>query len=146
MAIGRLTAEAVERAWVTEAIVAKLEWGMKRVCPSCGARYYDLHKDPVMCPKCGAAYDPETVTKSRRARPAPVAEEPIEPMADEEIEAEATPEEGEGEEAGEGVPAEGGEEGEEEEEEEVIEDASELGEDEDDMAEVIENVEDEEER
>src|SRR5690348_17721996 len=107
---------------------------MKRVCPSCGARYYDMHKDPVMCPKCGAAYDPETVTKSRRARPAPVAEEPIEPMADEEIEADVALEEGEGEEAAEGVPAEGGEEGEEEEEEEVIEDASELGEDEDDMA------------
>ena len=126
--------------------MAKPEWGMKRVCPSCGSRYYDMHKDPVICPKCGAAYDPETVTKSRRTRAAPIAEEPIEPMADEEIEADVTPEEGESEEAGEGAPAEGGEEGEEEEEEEVIEDASELGEDEDDMAEVIENVEDEEER
>jgi uncharacterized protein (TIGR02300 family) len=125
--------------------VAKAEWGMKRVCPSCGARYYDMHKDPVMCPKCGAAYDPETVVKSRRARPAPVPEEPIEPMADEEIEADVATEEGEGEEAGETAPVEGGEDAEEE-EEEVIEDASELGEDEDDMAEVIENVEDEEER
>ena len=123
--------------------MAKPEWGMKRVCPSCGARYYDMQKDPVMCPKCGAAYDPETVVKSRRARPVPVPE-PIEPMADE-IEPDVATEEVEGEEAGEAVPAEGGED-QEEEEEEVIEDASELGEDEDDMAEVIENVEDEEER
>jgi uncharacterized protein (TIGR02300 family) len=136
--------KAAIESWGTEAIVAKPEWGMKRVCPSCGSRYYDMQRDPVTCPKCGAAYDPETVTKSRRARPAPVAEEPIEPMADEEIEAEVVGEEAD--ETGEAVPAEGGEEGEEEEEEEVIEDASELGEDEDDMAEVIENVEDEEER
>ncbi len=125
--------------------MAKPEWGMKRVCPSCGARYYDMQKDPVMCPKCGAAYDPETLVKSRRARAVPVPEEPIEPMADEEIEADIVPEEAESEEAGEAAPVEGGED-QEEEEEEVIEDASELGEDEDDMAEVIENVEDEEER
>ena len=126
MAIGRLTPE-YRSGRGTEGTVAKAEWGMKRVCPSCGARYYDMHKDPVMCPKCGAAYDPETVVKSRRARPAPVPEEPIEPMADEEIEADVATEEGEGEEAGETAPVEGGE-------------------DEDDMAEVIENVEDEEER
>jgi uncharacterized protein (TIGR02300 family) len=115
--------------------LAKTEWGLKRVCPSCGARYYDMHHDPVTCPKCGAAYDPETVAKTRRARPVPVPEEPV---ATEEVE---------GEDEAETPAVEGGEESEEEaEEEEVIEDASELGEDEDDMAEVIENVEDEEER
>ena len=40
--------------------MAKSEWGMKRVCPSCGARYYDIKREPVVCPKCGGAYDPET--------------------------------------------------------------------------------------
>jgi hypothetical protein len=105
-----------------------------------------MQREPVTCPKCSAAYDPETVAKTRRARPVPVPEEPVEPMADEEIDTDVPAEEVEAEEEGETPVVEGGEDAEEEEEEEVIEDASELGEDEDDMAEVIENVEDEEER
>jgi uncharacterized protein (TIGR02300 family) len=129
----------------TEAKVVKAELGTKRVCPSCGSRYYDLHRDPILCPKCGAAYDPETLLKTRRARSQPVVEEAIEPVAEEEIETDIVAEEVEGDEEGEALPIEGAE-AEAEEEEEVIEDASELGEDEDDMAEVIENVEEEDER
>ena len=130
--------------------MVKPELGTKRICPNCGARYYDLRRDPVVCPKCGSAFDPETVLKSRRARPAPPPEVPIEPVADEEIDTTIVPEEVEVEVEAEEIAVEGAEEAEteegedEEEEEEVIEDASELGEDEDDMAEVIENVEDEE--
>lgn len=48
--------------------VAKAEWGLKRLCPQCGTRYYDMKKNPPVCPKCGATYDPETLTKSRRSR------------------------------------------------------------------------------
>ena len=127
--------------------MVKAEWGTKRICPSCGTRYYDLRREPVMCPKCGAAYDPETLQKTRRTKAVALPEEPIEPLAEEEIDADVAAEATEAEE-GEEIAIEGAEEaeGEEEEEEEVIEDASELGEDEDDMAEVIENVEDEEER
>ncbi|MCE2522217.1 MAG: FYDLN acid domain-containing protein [Rhodobacteraceae bacterium] len=35
--------------------MAKEEWGAKRVCreEGCGARFYDLMRDPVICPKCG---------------------------------------------------------------------------------------------
>ncbi len=130
--------------------MVKPEWGMKRICPSCGTRYYDMHRDPILCPKCCAAYDPDTLLKSKRTRTPPVAEVPIEPIAEEEIDTDIAADAAEGEEEAEEVPVEGAEpaegEEEEEEEEEVIEDASELGEDQDDMAEVIENVEDEEER
>jgi uncharacterized protein (TIGR02300 family) len=121
--------------------VAKPEWGSKRICPSCGTRYYDLMRDPVVCPKCSTPFDPEAFLKSRRARPAPPVEKGLEPVGAEEIDADLETGESETaeEEEEEGVALE-----ENEEEEELIEDASELGEDEDDMAEVIENVEEEE--
>ena len=32
--------------------MAKIELGTKRVCVSCGARFYDLTKVPAVCPKC----------------------------------------------------------------------------------------------
>ena len=121
-----------------EQSLAKPEWGTKRICPSCGTRYYDLLREHVICPKCSTPYDPEAFLKARRSRPvAPVEKElaPVDADADTEVEeAEVVEDE-------EALPLA---EGEEEEEEELIEDASELGEDEDDMAEVIDNVEEEE--
>ncbi|WP_119677336.1 TIGR02300 family protein [Indioceanicola profundi] len=54
--------------------MAKPEWGTKRICPSCGTRYYDMRKDPPTCPSCGTVFDPEALLKSRRARPIPVEE------------------------------------------------------------------------
>ena len=54
--------------------MAKPEWGIKRICQSCGTLYYDLRKTPIVCPKCGAEFDPEAVLKSRRARPIAVEE------------------------------------------------------------------------
>ena len=30
----------------------KPELGLKRICVSCGARFYDLGKAPATCPKC----------------------------------------------------------------------------------------------
>ena len=144
----------IRRRTKTETIVAKQEWGTKRLCPNCGTRYYDMQHDPIVCPRCGAAFDPEALLKTRRTRATaaavvePVAEEEVEPDlgAEEVVEpGDATPvlpaEPGEAEADEEGEEAEG----DEEEEEEVIEDASELGEDEDDMAEVIENVDEEDE-
>ncbi|MGP1394170.1 MAG: TIGR02300 family protein [Inquilinaceae bacterium] len=56
--------------------MAKPEWGAKRICHSCGTRYYDMRRDPVICPKCGAEYDPEAFLKSRRTRSA-AADEPV---------------------------------------------------------------------
>jgi uncharacterized protein (TIGR02300 family) len=123
--------------------VAKPEWGTKRICPSCGTRYYDLMHDPVVCPKCSTPFDPEAFLKARRSRPPAPVEREVEPVGPEDIDSDLEVEEAEPaeeEEEEEGVPLEEGE----EEEEELIEDASELGEDEDDMAEVIDNVEEEE--
>jgi uncharacterized protein (TIGR02300 family) len=51
--------------------MAKPEWGIKRICPSCGSRYYDMKKEPPVCPSCGTIFDPEALLKSRRARPLP---------------------------------------------------------------------------
>ena len=135
--------------------MAKVEWGMKRLCPNCGTRYYDMRRDPIVCPHCGSPFDPEALLKTRRTRavaPAvaePVADEEIEPdlgaeETTEPIEAEVVlPADADAEEEEE--DAEAAEAESEEEDEEVIEDASELGEDEDDMAEVIENVDEEDE-
>jgi len=37
--------------------VAKPELGTKRLCSGCGAKFYDLNKDPITCPKCGTVFE-----------------------------------------------------------------------------------------
>ncbi|MEQ8604885.1 MAG: TIGR02300 family protein [Marivibrio sp.] len=51
--------------------MAKPEWGFKRTCLSCGAKFYDMKKDPIVCPKCEAVFDPDAATKLKRSRQAP---------------------------------------------------------------------------
>ena len=125
----------------------KREWGTKRTCPSCGARFYDLGRKPISCPKCHATYSPEDFLKNRRARPVPARKSaPAPAVAKVPLKAQATEPEAELEMGdveprkedktveppkGKGTVAAG----------ELIEDAAELGEDEDDMAEVMDNVE-----
>lgn len=36
--------------------MAKEEWGVKRVCPETGKRFYDLNADPVISPYTGQEY------------------------------------------------------------------------------------------
>ncbi len=36
--------------------VAKPELGAKRQCQACGAKFFDLNKDPIICPKCGTVF------------------------------------------------------------------------------------------
>jgi uncharacterized protein (TIGR02300 family) len=36
--------------------VAKPELGAKRQCQACGAKFFDLNKDPIVCPKCGTVF------------------------------------------------------------------------------------------
>ena len=48
--------------------MSKAEWGLKRICPSCAMRYYDMKKNPPVCPSCKTPFDPETLMRARRSR------------------------------------------------------------------------------
>lgn len=65
--------------------MVKPEWGTKRICQSCGARFYDFQRQPIVCPSCGATFEPEVLARSRRPRAAPRAAPvvaAVEPEAD----------------------------------------------------------------
>ena len=47
--------------------MVKPEWGTKRMCLSCGAKFYDLLKEPIICPKCETEFEP-AASKPRRSR------------------------------------------------------------------------------
>ncbi len=42
----------------------KDEWGVKRLCPTTGRRFYDLNKDPIVSPYTGEVVDLSTNTAS----------------------------------------------------------------------------------
>ncbi|MAW80843.1 MAG: TIGR02300 family protein [Parvularcula sp.] len=48
--------------------MTKPELGVKRDCPECGVRFYDLNKEPAHCPKCDHEFVPEALLKPRRSR------------------------------------------------------------------------------
>jgi uncharacterized protein (TIGR02300 family) len=71
--------------WMGSDNLVKADLGTKRVCPSCGSRFYDLAKRPIECPKCAFAFEPEALYKQRRPRqPEPVAAEPAAAESDDE--------------------------------------------------------------
>jgi uncharacterized protein (TIGR02300 family) len=37
-------------------IVVKPELGAKRQCQNCGAKFFDLNRDPIVCPKCATVF------------------------------------------------------------------------------------------
>jgi uncharacterized protein (TIGR02300 family) len=51
--------------------LAKLELGSKHQCQNCGAKFFDLNKDPIVCPKCGTVFQ----GAAARARPTAKPEE-----------------------------------------------------------------------
>ncbi len=137
--------------------MAKPELGTKRLCGNCGAKFYDLSKDPIVCPKCHTVLElaavsararPEAAAPARAAAPAPEEEVVAPETADAEFvsleEAEA---EAQGKKPGEGEPAEGAEE-EVELEDEGMDDApfiEEQEEGDEDVTDIIGDVDDEEE-
>lgn len=42
--------------------------GLKRICMSCGTRFYDMNKRPIVCPSCGEEFTGDAKVKSRRSR------------------------------------------------------------------------------
>ncbi len=49
--------------------VAKAEWGSKRLCLSCGAKFFDFDRTPIICPKCETTFVVVDSSKTRRAAP-----------------------------------------------------------------------------
>lgn len=107
----------------------KLDWGIKRVCQHCSARFYDLRKTPIICPKCAHSFDPDALLKNKRSRAAvPVPKEiPEVPLFDALVEEMSFAVEGDDVEDSDDV---------------LIEDTSDLGGD-DDVKEVIHRTEEE---
>ena len=64
--------------------MAKPELGIKRICGSCGTKFYDLARAPIVCPKCGTVYEvaaaPARAPAAKAAAPPAAVEEP-EPVA-----------------------------------------------------------------
>ncbi len=113
--------------------MAKPEWGTKRVCGSCGSRFYDLNREPVVCPKCATERPADAAVKGKRRVEAAPEPKPASAAAD----VSASDKKAE--------LAELEDKDQATKKDEFIEDASELGEDEDDMAEVLEGTVEKEE-
>ena len=136
--------------------MAKPELGTKRLCGNCGAKFYDLNKDPIVCPKCATVMALAAVTA--RARPEAVAPRAAAVAPEEEVAAPETAEaefvsleeadaEAQGKKTPEGEVVEGAEE-EVELEDEPMDDAAFIEEQEEgdeDVTDIIGDVEDEEE-
>lgn len=62
--------------------MVKLEWGTKRTCQGCTARFYDLRRSPIICPKCSETYEIQ-VPGRRKSRTSAVEEASVLPLVDE---------------------------------------------------------------
>ena len=53
--------------------MAKPELGGKHQCQNCGAKFFDLNRDPIVCPKCGTVF--QGAPAAARVQPASTKEE-----------------------------------------------------------------------
>ena len=71
--------------------VSKDKLGVKRICGSCGAKFYDLGKTPIICPKCATPYEeiasPKPSAPVAQVKEAPEVEEEVVLETDEAAEA-----------------------------------------------------------
>lgn len=111
--------------------MVKLEWGTKRACQSCTARFYDMRHSPIVCPKCGETFEIQMPGRRSRGRAAIVDDAIVKPIDDILIADLDLPVD---------LDADL-----DEEDDTLIEDTSDLGEDLDDMADVIDTVDESEE-
>ncbi|MDP2618942.1 MAG: TIGR02300 family protein [Hyphomicrobiales bacterium] len=51
-------------------VVAKPQLGTKRTCASCGTKFYDFGRTPIVCPKCSTVYQPPVERVSPQPAPA----------------------------------------------------------------------------
>jgi len=65
--------------------MAKAELGIKRLCGSCGMRFYDFKRSPIICPGCSAEFDPNHIVKSGKSRPASKASEKAAALDDDDV-------------------------------------------------------------
>ena len=86
------------------------DWGIKRTCHSCGAKYYDFKKKVPECPSCNTVFDPEALLKSRRRAMPEEKVKKVEVVEEVEVEAEAEVEETESDEVLENTDDLGGDE------------------------------------
>ncbi len=52
--------------------MVKPELGIKRTCPNCAVRFYDLLKDPITCPKCSTSFVAMAILPSKTDFPGAV--------------------------------------------------------------------------
>ncbi|MGE3875805.1 MAG: TIGR02300 family protein [Parvibaculaceae bacterium] len=57
--------------------MVKAELGTKRICPSCGSKFYDLLKSPIVCPKCGVSFIAAPLLPSKGDAPPAAAPKPV---------------------------------------------------------------------
>jgi uncharacterized protein (TIGR02300 family) len=48
--------------------VPKPELGTKRQCQNCGAKFFDLARNPIVCPKCATVYEVASMPARSSAR------------------------------------------------------------------------------
>lgn len=62
--------------------VAKPDMGTKRQCQSCGTKFFDMNRSPIVCPKCGTVYQAVVARAAPRAAAAADDEEKDSESAD----------------------------------------------------------------
>ena len=59
--------------------MTKADLGIKRLCPNCGTKYFDLNRSPITCPRCGTIFEANAVKPRPQAvaKAAEVIDEPV---------------------------------------------------------------------